>query len=135
VYGFGTLSGQLAGPAVRFGHVPLGHAVTKTVRLTNVGDTPVKITRVRTRGQFAIPAGPQIGRRIAPGASIRIPITYTPQANGTTSGQYLVTTTDGFTKHTLKGSVTGAGVTPARSAAAFRQPGGGWSPGLSAKID
>jgi hypothetical protein len=133
VYGFGTYSAHLAASAVSFGRVALGHTATRSAVLTNTGDTPVKITKVTALIPFGTPGGPVTGQPIAPGASVRLPITFTPQSTGTTAGSYLVTTTDGFSTHTTTVTVSGAGRAPA-SSVAVPSPGGGWSLNGSAKM-
>ena len=139
VYGFGILSAQLAGPTVSLGHVDLGQTatktVTKTVTLTNTGDTPVSITKVTNPlVPFGTPAGPALNQPIAPGASVSFPVTFTPQARGTITGNYLVTTTDGFTTRTATVTVSGVGAAPARGVAVVPSPGGGWTLNGSAKM-
>jgi len=110
VYGFGTLSAQLAGSAFSLGRIALGRTVTKDVILTNTGDTPVWITKV---GRLFVPfSGPSIslvGQRVGPGARIRIPVTFTPLASGTFTAKLAVTTTDGFTTQTTTVTVSGTG--------------------------
>jgi HYDIN/CFA65/VesB family protein len=130
VYGFGNFSAQLAGSTVNFGNVALGKAATKTVTLTNTGDTPVTITSVTTPTvPFGTPAGgPALNHPIARGASVSFPVTFTPQARGTTTGTYTVTTTDGFTApRTTTVTVTGTGAAPAGGTTVVPSPGGGWT--------
>jgi len=110
VYGFGTLSAQLAGSAFSLGRVALGRTVTKDVTLTNTGDTPVWITKVS--GPLVPFSGPSIslvGQRVGPGARIRIAVTFAPQAGGRFTGKLAVTTTDGFTTHTTTVIISGTG--------------------------
>lgn len=129
VYGFGIRSAQLAGSAVSLGHVALGQTAAKTVTLTNTGDTPVTITKVTTPPvPFGTPAYPALNQPIAPGASVSFPVTFTPQAKGTTTGKYVLTTTDGFTAaRTTTITVGGVGDAPAGGAAVVPSPGGGWT--------
>jgi hypothetical protein len=133
VYGFGTFSAQLAGSAVSFGRVALGHTTTRSAVLTNTGDTPVTVTKVAAAVPFGTPGGPLTGQPIAPGASVRLPVTFTPQSAGPIAGTYLVTTTDGFSAHTTAVTVSGAGRAPV-SSVAVPSPGGGWSLNGSAKM-
>lgn len=134
VYEFGIYSAQLAGPAVSFGNVALGTTASKPVTFTNTGDTPVSITSVTTpampfgaQGAPGTPGGPALNQPIAPGASVSFPVTFTPQARGTTTGHYTVTTTDGFTTRTATVSVGGVGAAPASGTAVVPSPGGGWT--------
>jgi hypothetical protein len=133
VYAFGTRSAQLSGSTVRFGHVTLGHTATRTVTLTNTGDTAVKITKVATRVPFGRPSASAVGQTVAAGASIRLRISFTPRATGKTTGKYLVTTSDGFGTDTTTVAATGAG-RAAASGVTVPSPGGGGSLSGSAKI-
>ncbi len=135
VYGFGTRSAQLAGSSVSFGRVAVGHAATKIVTLTNTGDTPVTIRKVRTPSvPFGTPASQLVGRRIAPGARLRFRVTFSPQAMGTITGKYQVTTTDGFSTRSTKITVSGTGSASTRGVAVVPSPGGGWTLNGSAKM-
>jgi hypothetical protein len=135
VYGFGVYSAQLAASPVNLGTVALGQSSTKMVTLTNTGDTPVTITNVTTPTvPFGTPAGPALNQPIAPGASVSFPVTFTPQALGATTGNYVVTTTDGFTTHTTTVTVGGVGAAPASGVAVVPSPGGGWTLNGSAKM-
>ncbi len=134
VHAFGTRSAQLSGSAVRFGHVALGRTAIRTITLTNTGDTSVKITKVTTRVPFGTPSGPALGQPVAAGATVRLRISFTPQAKGATKGKYLVTTSDGFGTHTTTVAVSGSGTAAARGEAVVPSPGGGWSLNGSAKI-
>ncbi|HEY6786993.1 MAG TPA: choice-of-anchor D domain-containing protein, partial [Trebonia sp.] len=130
VYGFGTRSASLtASPAsVNLGHVALGHASTQTVTLTNTGNTPVKITKITTPSvPFGTPALPALNQPIAAGATVSIPVTFTPQARGTITGKYVVTSTDGYATHTTTVTVGGVGAPAASGTAAVPSPGGGWT--------
>jgi hypothetical protein len=127
VYGFGTYSAELAGSTVNLGHVALGQSVTEQVRLTNTGDTPAKLTSITTPSvPFGIPVKPAYNQPVAPGASVTFPVTFTPQATGTITGKYVVTSTDGFATHTATITVGGVGGPAARGTAVVPSPGGGW---------
>jgi len=135
VYGFGVFSAQLAGPAVSLGNVALGQTATKTVTLTNTGDTPVTITKLTTPSMpFATPAVPVLNQPIAPGASVSFPVAFTPQARGTTTGNYVVTTFDGFTTAATTVTVSGVGAAPASGVTVVPSPGGGWTLNGSTKM-
>jgi hypothetical protein len=124
VYGFGTLSAQLAGSPFNVGRVSLGHTLTKDVTLTNTGDTAVWITKLRAPlAPFRGPAQAPVGQRIGPGAHIRIPVTFSPRARGTATGKLAVTTTDGFTTHTTTVTISGTGSAAAKNVTAvYYQP-------------
>lgn len=126
---FGIFSAQLAGSTVNFGSVALGKSAVKTLTLTNTGDTPVKITNVTAPPSvpFENRVGPALNVPIAPGASVSFPVRFTPQARGTSTGHYAVTTTDGFTTRTTTVTVVGAGAAPASGTAVVPSPGGGWT--------
>jgi hypothetical protein len=128
VYGFGTRTAELTGSTVNVGHVALGHSVTKTVTLTNTGDTPAKLTSITTPSvPFGIPVKPAYNQPVAPGASVTFPLTFTPQATGTITGKYTVTSTDGFATHTTTVSIGGVGAPAASGTTAVPSPGGGWT--------
>jgi hypothetical protein len=129
VHGYGVLSGQLsAATTISMGQVALGQSASKTVTLTNTGDTPVKITKVTSPVvPFGTPSLPALNQPIAAGASVSFPATFTPQATGTSTGNYVVTTTDGFTTRTVTIAVSGAGAAPAAGVTAVPSPGGGWT--------
>ena len=128
VYGYGTRSAQLAGPTVNLGHVRVGQTDTKMVTLTNTGDTPVQITKVASPSvPFGTPVLPAFNQPIAPGASISFPVTFTPQARGTITAKYTVTTTDGFATRTNTVTVEGVGAPPVTGTTAVASPGGGWT--------
>jgi hypothetical protein len=130
VYGFGTRSASLAAsPAsVNLGHVARGHASTQTVTLTNTGNTPVKITKITTPTvPFGTPALPALNQPIAAGATVSIPVTFTPQTTGTITGKYTVTSTDGYATHTTTVAVGGVGAPAAAGTTAVASPGGGWT--------
>ncbi|MCW2931853.1 MAG: legume lectin beta domain protein [Actinomycetia bacterium] len=128
VYGFGTYSAALTGSTVNLGHVALGQSVTKTVTLTNTGDTPTEITNITTPSvPFGTPVKPAFDQPVAPGASVTFPVTFTPQANGTITGKYVVTSTDGYATHTTTVAVGGVGAPAASGTQAVPSPGGGWT--------
>jgi hypothetical protein len=110
VYGFGIRGAKLAGSTVRFGPVPVGKTATRTVTLTNTGDTAVTITKLRgLRAPFGTLAGPALRQPIAPGASVTFRVAFTPKASGRAFGRYVVTTTDGFSTHRTTVIVHGLG--------------------------
>jgi hypothetical protein len=128
VYGYGVLSGQLAGSTINLGHVALGQSSARTVTLANTGDTPVKITKITSPAvPFGTPALPPLNQPIAAGTSVSFPVTFTPQAKGGITGQYVVTTTDGLTTRTTTIAVGGVGALPASGTAFVPSPGGGWT--------
>lgn len=125
VAGKGTLTA--AASSVNFGQVHLGQTAGKTVNFTNTGNLPVTVTRFTApRVPFGTPTPIATNLTVNAGSEISLPVTYTPASNGTSTGSYQITTTDGHNPaSTLTVSVTGTGVAPA-SGVAVPSPGGGW---------
>ena len=128
LYGFGLRNGALSASAttVNLGHVALGQASSATVTFANTGQLPVTITKFTAPGvPFATPAPLAINQSVPAGGTVKLPITFSPQATGTITGAYTITETDGYTPHTLTINVVGVGAAPA-SGVAVPSPGGGW---------
>jgi Abnormal spindle-like microcephaly-assoc'd, ASPM-SPD-2-Hydin/PQQ-like domain len=129
VYAFGTRSpAHLAGSNVSLGRVDLGRTATKTVTLRNTGDSPVWITKITSpSAPFGTPDRPALRQPVQPDGTVRFPVTFTPQAKGTSSGKYVVRTSDGFSSATTTVTVSGTGAAAAKGTAAVPSPGGGWT--------
>jgi hypothetical protein len=129
VYGFGIKAAQLSASAttVSLGHVALGQTSSATVTLTNTGDVPVKITKFTAPDvPFGTPAPLAANQVVPAGGAVSLPVTFSPQAQGTITGKYTITETDGFTSpRTLTISVGGVGAAPA-AGIVLPTPGGGW---------
>jgi hypothetical protein len=82
--------------SVRFGPVPLGTTGSAALTFTNTGNLPVTVIRFTAPGvPFGMPGQTVRGMSIAPGDKVSVPVTYTPQGGGTSTGSYRITTTDG----------------------------------------
>jgi hypothetical protein len=130
VYEFGIKAGVLTASAtsVNLGHVALGQSAAKAVTLTNTGDAPLTITGFTTPAvPFGTPAPLAAGQKIAAGASVSLPVTFTPQAKGTITGKYTITESDGFTSRTVAISVGGVGAPVTTGTTWVPSPGGGWT--------
>jgi hypothetical protein len=129
VYGFGIKAAQLAASATTFsvGQVALGQTASAKVTLTNTGDVPLKITKFTAPGvPFGAPAPLAVNQVVPAGGAASLPVTFSPQAQGTITGNYAITTSDGFTSpRTLTISASGVGTAPA-SGVVLPTPGGGW---------
>ncbi len=130
VYGFGGPNASLTGPTgtVNVGHVALGKVGTTMVKLDNNGNTPVTITKISTPAMpFGISSLTALNQPIPEGGSVLLPVTFTPQARGTITGKFVVTTTDGINTNTTTVTVGGTGEPAASGTAVVPSPGGGWT--------
>jgi hypothetical protein len=128
--------GVLAAPAsVAFGNLHLGQFASQTVTLKNTGNLPVTITRFSAPAvPFGTPTPVTTGLSVAPGYSIQMPVTFTPQSRGAAGGQYQITYSDGQTgARTIAIPVSGTGTAPV-SGVAIPSPGGGWTLNGSAQM-
>jgi hypothetical protein len=118
------------------GSVPLGQNASGKVTFTNTGNLPVTVTRfVRAGVPFSTQAQIPTDLGIAPGDAISLPVTYTPQSPGASTGAYQLTTTDGqHPAATVTITVTGTGTPAAAGTVAVPSPGGGWTLNGSAKM-
>jgi len=66
-------------PVLELGEVYLGHSVTGRVVLANAGDAPLRIEEIDTSCGCTVAALPEASRRLAPGASVELPVTMTPK--------------------------------------------------------
>ena len=111
LHGLGTKDGLLATPAaLDFGDVPAAGVVTLSASITNSGATPTTITGVTLPGApFSVSAPPAVGSTLPPGASISVPIAFSPTAAGRVSTQLVVTASTGSASVPLTGNgVAGA---------------------------
>jgi hypothetical protein len=97
----------LSAPDVDFGQIDVGTTVTKTVTVRNSGRVPATIGAVSTSGDFAIKdAATCTAGTLAPGASCSITLTFTPLADGASTGALtLKYDANGATAVALSGSV------------------------------
>jgi hypothetical protein len=75
---------SLSTSAVDFGWVPVGSSASRTVTLTNTGDSPLHVSRATLLMTADIPA-PQdscTGRVLAPGQGCAVTLTYAPHRSG-----------------------------------------------------
>jgi hypothetical protein len=115
--------------SVPFGHVPLGTTGSAALTLTNTGNLPVTVTGCAAPGvPFGTPGQTLLGTSVAPGDAVTLPVTYTPQGGGSSTGSYQVTTTAGQDPaRTLTIAVSGTAASATRGTVAVPGPGGGWT--------
>ena len=125
-----------SGASVTFGSVPLGSSAGSTVTLANTGNLPVTVTGFSAPGvPFTTPVPVPSGLTIDPGDDISLPVAYTPQSRGMTTGIYQLTTSDEHNPpRTLTIAVSGDGVPPAAGTGTVPSPGGGWTLNGSAAV-
>jgi hypothetical protein len=96
---------------VHFGSVPVGHTVTKMIRILNAGNQPSLMGRsALPGGPFGAPLRVTAGLPVNQGYDLVLPVTFRPAKAGAYHGTYKVTWTDRFGRHTLNVPVTGTGV-------------------------
>jgi hypothetical protein len=94
-----------ASPAsLDFGEVQVGNAGTATVTLTNRGGQPETVSAVAAPDVPYTASLPKVGTTVAPGGSVRVPVTFKPAIGGTFTGSLSVTTTSGRTVVPLTGT-------------------------------
>jgi hypothetical protein len=120
LHGQGTRDGLLSDPAsLDYGTVPVGGNVTLDASITNTGATTTTITAARApAAPFSTDALPRTGTTLAPGASLSVPLTFTPRAAGRSTGKLVVTSSTGSVTVPVTGtSIKGAArltLTPTR---------------------
>lgn len=94
-----------------FGAVRVGQTATLSASIGNTGGATGTVTALGVTGADFAPTGPATPFTVAPGASISVPVTYTPSAVGNGIGTLALTSND--PNHpTLNVSLTGNGVAP-----------------------
>ncbi len=98
---FGTLApGTLtvSPGTLDFGPVTSGTTAGAAVQVTNTGQTPVTLTSTSgPTGPFTTPARPANGTVVAAGASVTVPVVFSPSFLGTKTGTFAFTGNDGKT--------------------------------------
>ncbi len=98
-------------PTVDFGDTTVGTSPTLTVPVTNDGDTPVTLTPTVVGDGFTIdPTFSGVdGFTLAPGESISVPVIFTPEVGGpSTGGLRIVDAADGLLVETV--NLVGEGI-------------------------
>ena len=117
VFGFGrpAASALTAAPA-NFGSVPVGTTSSRTLTIT--ATKALTVSKVTTAAPFtaAIPGGTAT---LAAGASLAVPVTFTPTAAGAASGTASFTTSAGTVGFDLNGVGTQAGLAASPAAIDF----------------
>lgn len=133
VAGQGALT--TSAPLYRLGGVHLGQSSSVTMTLTDTGNLPVTVTKFTAPAvPFGTPTPVMTGLTVAPGFSIQVPVTFTPQSTGTVGDAYQITYRDGLTPpRTLIMHVIGTGIAPT-AGVAVPSPGGGWTFNGSAQM-
>ena len=106
--GTGTQAGLAASPAgLTFGQVPTGSSRSLNVQITNTGTASETLGSVTgPQAPFSSAGLPAVGSSIAAGASVVVPVTYTPTAAGSNSSSLVLTSTSG----TITVPITGEGI-------------------------
>jgi Abnormal spindle-like microcephaly-assoc'd, ASPM-SPD-2-Hydin len=91
--GDGVAAGQLnfTQPFIDFGDIAVGKSQTQTATLLNSGSTSVTISQASASGPGFSLSGLSLPATLAAGQSVSFPVTFTPKANGTVSGNVAVT--------------------------------------------
>ncbi len=111
LHGAGTQPGLSASPAtLAFGQVPTSGTVTQSVSVTNTGTSTTTITGATApKAPFTAGSLPPSGTTLAAGASVSIPVTFSPTAPGNFSGSVTVKSSSGNVTVAITGSaITGA---------------------------
>jgi hypothetical protein len=96
---------------VHFGSVPVGHTVTRMIRVDNDGNQPSVMGRSGlSGGAFEAPLRIPGGLPVNGDNSLMLPVVFHPARTGAYHGTYKVTWTDRFGSHSLLVPITGAGV-------------------------
>jgi hypothetical protein len=119
--------GTLSATSIAFGHTNLGTSPTRNVTLTNTGNLPLTVTGVSTTGiPFSVPGASPLGLTLSPGDNLSLPVNYTPQGTGTSTGTVRVATADSV-GHKVTLAIAVSGVAIPASQVAVPAPGGGWT--------
>ncbi len=90
----GTLA--LVPSVVDYGDVPVNGNTTRSIELTNTGETPISVrSLVLPLTPFSVNSYVPVGRVILPGERIAQAIDFNPTSPGTTAGSFTVITDDG----------------------------------------
>jgi hypothetical protein len=81
--------------SVDFGTALVGSTATATLTLTNKGGQPETVTKISGPPAPYTAGLPAVGTVVAPGASVKVPVTFKPKATGAYPQTLTVTTTSG----------------------------------------
>jgi hypothetical protein len=100
-------------PALNFGSVIIGKSSALTVKLTNVGNSNVTISKVTVSGANYIATGVSAGLILSPGQSATVDLTFSPIGAGSFSGNVVIASnaTNSPSTITLSGSSAAQAVT------------------------
>lgn len=136
--GTSTQGVRLLASSMTFGSQVVGRtSVGQVVTLTNRGFTDLVASHLVVSGEFAIGSETCTPRRIIPGTSCQILVTFTPRAMGTRSGQITITDNQNYSPHfvSLSGTGTSSSVTLTPSSLSFgTQDGGAFGPARSVTV-
>ena len=100
---------------VEFGTVTVGSSITVNVNIANVGEADLDVNTLLLSGStdFSIPFIPAVipWVTLAPGASVDLPVTYTPSDVGSDSGSLAINSADPD-EPTVTVPLSGNGITP-----------------------
>jgi Abnormal spindle-like microcephaly-assoc'd, ASPM-SPD-2-Hydin/PQQ-like domain len=97
-------------PLVTFGGTSVGAQLDGSATFRNVGATALTIDTVQVPGApFGVEGAPQVGSTIAPGESVTVDLTFSPDAIGTFEGKIELDTSGGDEAVGLSGSAGGPG--------------------------
>src|SRR6266849_8887957 len=77
---------------LNFGSVQVGSSSTLSISASNTGKSNLTITQATVSGSTFSYTGPNLPITVAPGQSVRLPVTFTPQSVGGASGSLSVVT-------------------------------------------
>jgi hypothetical protein len=90
--------------------VPVGISVWAGTSIVNGGDTPLRVTGIKTpTGQYTVAGLPKVGTVIKPGAAIPVQGEFTPARIGSAGNSFTITTNKG---QTLTVTMSGSGLKP-----------------------
>jgi hypothetical protein len=78
--------------SLNFGSVQVGSSSTLSTAVSNTSRSNLTITQATVSGSAFRYTGPNLPMTVAPGQSVRLPVTFTPQSVGGASGSLLVVT-------------------------------------------
>jgi hypothetical protein len=111
LYGFGQpVTAALNLPQTNFGNVAVSQTGSATVTATAV--RPVTVTAVSTGAPFAVATPPALPVTLAAGATMKVPVSFSPTAPGSFSGALNFTVTDAGSTVTLGAALQGTGTRP-----------------------
>ena len=97
--------------SLSFGNVVVGSSASSSIKLTNTGSAPLNIVYERKQGHAFSVAKLALPFTLRPGASVGLPVTFAPQAAGTSAGRITLSSTAKV--HWLHVDLSGTGVSAA----------------------